>query len=126
LFATLGFAMWTQREDQLAAIGSVAGAGPAYVARFIDALAKAGEERGLSAELARIVAVETMFGTAWMASASSESMDDIVRRVASPNGTTEAGLKVLGEGAALDALISRTIDAASKRGAELAAEARRR
>jgi pyrroline-5-carboxylate reductase len=125
LFVTLGFAMWTQREDQLAAIGSVAGAGPAYVARFIDALAKAGEERGLSAELARIVAVETVFGTAWMASASSESMDDIVRRVASPNGTTEAGLKVLDEDGALDALISRTIDAASKRGAELAAEARR-
>jgi pyrroline-5-carboxylate reductase len=125
LMSALGFAMWTQREDQLAAIGSVAGAGPAYVARFIDALAKAGEERGLSAELARIVAVETVFGTAWMASGSSESMDEIARRVASPNGTTEAGLKVLDDGAALDSLVSRTIEAASKRGAELAAEARR-
>jgi pyrroline-5-carboxylate reductase len=79
----------------------------------------------LSAELARIVAVETVFGTAWMASASGESMDEIARRVASPNGTTEAGLKVLDEGAALDTLVARTIDAASTRGAELAAEARR-
>jgi pyrroline-5-carboxylate reductase len=125
LFATLGFAMWAQREDQLAAIGSVAGAGPAYVARFIDALAKAAEERGLSPELAKIVAVETVFGTAWMASASGEPMDEIARRVASPKGTTQAGLDVLDEGGSLSSLVSRTIDAASKRGAELAAEARR-
>ncbi len=42
LFAMLGYALWTNSENNLAAIGSVAGAGPAYVARFIDALAKAG------------------------------------------------------------------------------------
>jgi pyrroline-5-carboxylate reductase len=124
LFATLGFAMWTQREDQLAMIGAVAGSGPAYVARFIEALARAGVQRGLSPELAKIIAIETVFGTAWMASASGEDMGEIARRVASPNGTTEAGLRVLDKDGALDALVSRTIDAASQRGAELAAEAR--
>ena len=125
LFAALGFALWVQREDQLAAIGSVAGAGPAYVARFIDALAKAGQERGLSEELARTVAIETVFGTAWMAASASESMADLARRVASPNGTTEAGLKILDDGAALDSLVARAIEAAAARGAEIAAEARR-
>jgi pyrroline-5-carboxylate reductase len=124
LFATLGFAMWTQREDQLAMIGAVAGSGPAYVARFIEALARAGVQRGLSPELAKIIAIETVFGTAWMASASGEDMGEIARRVASPNGTTEAGLRVLDNDGALDGLVSRTIDAASQRGAELAAEAR--
>ena len=44
--SALGFAMWTVDEAKLAAIGSVAGAGPAYVARFIAALAKAGESAG--------------------------------------------------------------------------------
>src|SRR4051794_40943763 len=42
LFVALGWAMWTADEARLAAIGSVAGAGPAYVARFVAALAKAG------------------------------------------------------------------------------------
>ena len=52
LFAPLGFAMWMADEGKLAAIGSVAGAGPAYVARFIDGLAKAGAKRGLSEDIA--------------------------------------------------------------------------
>ena len=51
-------------------------------------------------------------------------MDDIVRRVASPNGTTEAGLAVLGREDVLDKLVSLTIAAASRRGAELAEEAK--
>ena len=124
LFAMLGFAMWTNKESSLAAIGSVAGAGPAYVARFIDALAKAGVERGLSEQLARTLALETVLGTAWMSATTRESMDEIVRRVASPNGTTEAGLAVLGRDDVLDKLVSLTISAASRRATELAEEAK--
>jgi pyrroline-5-carboxylate reductase len=103
----------------------VAGAGPAYVARFIAALSRAGQELGLSEELANTVALETVFGTAWMAASSGEPMAQIARRVASPNGTTEAGLAVLDDGGALDRLLSRTIGAALDRGNALAAEARR-
>ena len=47
LFGLLGTVVRTDSEAELAAIGSLAGAGPAYVARFIAALAKAGVERGL-------------------------------------------------------------------------------
>lgn len=122
LFSVLGFVAWTASEAELAAIGSVAGAGPAYAARFIEALAKAGEARGLAPQIARAAAVETVFGTAWMAAASSEPPSAIVSRVASPNGTTEAGLAVLdGE---LETLVERTIEASGKRSAELSAEAR--
>ena len=124
LFALLGYAMWTNSESNLAAIGSVAGAGPAYAARFIDALAKAGVDRGLSSETASTIALETVLGTAWMAAATRETMDEIVRRVASPNGTTEAGLAVLGRDDVLDKLVSLTISAASRRAAELAEEAK--
>jgi pyrroline-5-carboxylate reductase len=121
LFATLGWAMWTVDEARLAAVGSVAAAGPAYAARFIRALAKAGEARGLSPEIASTIALETVLGTAWMAATANEAMDDIVKRVASPGGTTEAGLAVLDQ--ALDDLVSVTVEAASRRGAELAADA---
>lgn len=126
LFSALGFAMWMADEQKLAALGSVAGAGPAYVARFIAALAKAGVERGLTGETAGTIALETVFGTAWMASISRESMESIARRVASPKGTTQAGLDVLDREGALDALVAATIEAAAQRGAELAEEARSR
>ncbi|MFL6742096.1 MAG: pyrroline-5-carboxylate reductase family protein, partial [Sphingomicrobium sp.] len=75
LFAALGWAMWTVDEARLAAIGSVAGAGPAYVARFVAALARAGEARGLSPEVAATIALETVLGTVWMAATSGEAMD---------------------------------------------------
>ena len=124
LFAMLGYALWTNGEANLAAIGSVAGAGPAYVARFIAALAKAGAGRGLSEELASTVALETVLGTTWMAATNGESMEQVARRVASPNGTTEAGLKVLDHEDVLEKLVALTINAASRRAAELADEAK--
>jgi pyrroline-5-carboxylate reductase len=51
-------------------------------------------------------------------------MDEIARQVASPKGTTEAGLKVLDHDQVLDQLIAVTIEAAAKRGTEIAAEAK--
>lgn len=122
LFALLGTIVRTDSEAELAAVGSLAGAGPAYVARFVAALANAGVERGLSPELADRIALETVLGTAAMAAASGETMGSIAVRVASPNGTTQAGLEILDAG--LDQLISRTLKAASRRGQELAEAAR--
>lgn len=126
IFTPLGYAPWVADEAKLAAVGSVAGAGPAYVARFIAALSKAGEKRGLSRELADTVALETVLGTAWMAATFNEDMASIARRVASPKGTTEAGLAVLDHDQVLDKLIALTIEAAGRRGAELAEEAKAR
>lgn len=122
LFALLGSVVRTDSEAELAAIGSLAGAGPAYVARFITALAKAGTDCGLDPSLADRIALETVLGTAAMAKALGETMESIAVRVASPNGTTEAGLKILDS--ELNPLIARTVAAASRRGEELAAAAR--
>jgi pyrroline-5-carboxylate reductase len=124
LFAPLGFSPWMADEAKLGVAGSVAGAGPAYVARFVEALTKAGEKRGLSNEIASTIALETVLGTGWLGAAKAESMESIAKRVASPKGTTEAGLKVLDHQGVLDELIELTIEASSRRGHELAAEAR--
>ena len=124
LFSALGFAMWMADEAKLAALGSVAGAGPAYVARFIAALTKAGQGRGLSEDIAATIARETVLGTAWMAATTGEDMVSIARRVASPKGTTEAGLAVLDGEGVLDDLIAATINAAFARGLELAQKAK--
>jgi pyrroline-5-carboxylate reductase len=125
LFRLLGLALWTERESDFAAIGAVAGAGPAYVARFVAALAKAGEARGLAPDVAAQIALSTVLGTAVMAEARNESMAEVARRVASPNGTTEAGLAVLDAEGALDHLVAETIAAAARRGRELAEGARK-
>lgn len=124
LLMPLGLVHWTRDEAELGAIGSLAGSGPAYVARFIGAFCEAGIKSGLDPKLARTLAIETVFGTGWLAAATGDSMDAIARKVASPNGTTEAGLAVLDGEAGMAELIEATIEAAARRSAELAAEAR--
>ncbi|QIL02625.1 NAD(P)-binding domain-containing protein [Sphingomonas sinipercae] len=124
LFSALGMALWTDSEKTLGGMGAVGGAGPAYVARFIDAIAKAGVAQGLPEQTAFAIALETVFGTAWLASSTRETMDQLARRVASPKGTTEAGLAVLDGGQALDRLVEETIEAAAARGRSLAQDAR--
>lgn len=123
LLGPLGYVAWCAGEAELGAIGHVAGSGPAYVARFIAALASAGEGKGLDPGLALTIARETVLGTGWLAAADAdEPLEELARRVTSPNGTTQAGLEVLD--AELPNLIERTITAAGRRSAELAAAAR--
>ena len=92
-------------------------------------LTKAGEKRGLSRRDRRdVIARETVLGTAWMAATSGEDMDSIAKRVASPKGTTEAGLAVLDRDDVLDELIA--VDdrrcGAPRRGARRRRRSRRR
>jgi pyrroline-5-carboxylate reductase len=56
--------------------------------------------------------------------ATGENGAALAQRVASPGGTTEAGLAVLDRDAALDRLIEETIAAAVRRGIELGAAAK--
>ena len=122
LMTALGLAPWCDDEAAFSAIGAVAGSGPAYVARFAAALARGGERLGLSSDLARNIATQTLVGTAAMA-AGGEPMADIARRVASPNGTTEQGLAVLDGRGGLQQLVDFMLAAAIARGRQLAEDA---
>jgi pyrroline-5-carboxylate reductase len=124
LMASLGLAPWCRDEAAFSAIGAVAGSGPAYVARFAAALATGGAQLGLDPDLARAIATQTLVGTAAMA-ATGEPMDDIARRVASPNGTTEQGLAVLDAAPGLQSLVDDMLAAAIARGHQLAEAAAR-
>ena len=123
LMASLGLIAWCESEVELGVIGAVAAAGVAYVARFADALAKAGESLGLRPGLAEQVAIQTLVGTGAYAADTSVRMAEIARRVASPNGTTEQGLAVLDAPDGLLPLVGRTLAAAVRRGQELAEDA---
>ena len=122
----LGMAPWCDTEEQLGVIGAMAAAGVAYVARFAEALGRSGEALGINATRASSIATQTLVGTSDLAKATGASMSEIARRVASPKGTTEQGLAVLDAEGGLQALVDRTLEAAIRRGRELAAEADRR
>jgi len=125
LMDALGHAEWFEQEDLFALAGHLTGAGPAFVYRFIDALAAAGAELGLPAEQAMRLATRMVEGAGALAAASDEAPAELARRVASPGGTTEAGLKVLDDQKALAGLVLRTLDGSRRRGRELAEAARR-
>lgn len=120
----LGHAAWVERERDLVAISTVAGSGPAYVARFIAALAAEARRLGLSPEMAQAIALETVAGTGVMARDGHEPMDSLAARVASPGGSTEAGLSVLDRADGIDRLIAETVAAAEARTEQMAAAAR--
>ena len=105
-------------------VTALAGSGPAFVYRFIDALACGATELGLPAEQAGRLALAMVEGAASLAAASPHSPGELARRVASPGGTTQAGLDTLDRDGALAGLIEATLRSARDRSLEMAAEAR--
>jgi pyrroline-5-carboxylate reductase len=124
LMAACGKVEWIDREDLFDAVTALSGSGPAFVFRFADALAAAGAAVGLDPAQAERLARVTVAGAAALLDVSAESAAALADRVASPGGTTRAGLDVLDDGEALRDLLTRTLEAAKKRGAELASAAR--
>lgn len=126
LMAALGHAEWFEDEAAFQLAGVLTGAGPAFLYRFIDALGQGAGGLGLPPDQAMRLASAMAAGAAALAADSNETPEDLARRVASPNGTTEAGLRVLDRDRALFRLLHETLAAARARSLELAAEARAR
>ena len=123
LMKPLGTSEWVD-EDEFNLVTALAGSGPAFVYRFIDALAAGAADLGLPKEQAQRLALAMVEGAAALAAASPDGPGELARRVASPGGTTQKGLDVLDADEALLGLITETLRAARDRGAELAAAAR--
>ncbi len=123
LMASLGPVEWVA-ETQMDLLTALVGSGPGFVYRFVAALAKGATELGLDAVQAERLALAMCEGATELAAAADESPAELARRVASPGGTTEAGLAVLDADAALERLIVATLRAARDRGAELASGSR--
>lgn len=80
-------------DEQFDAATAVMGCAPAYLALAVEAIADAGAADGLDAELARNLVVETTVGTAELLRLRHPA--DVRKAVASPGGSTEAGLEAL-------------------------------
>lgn len=125
LMKPLGLVEWIDDEAMFGAVGTLEGCGPAFLFRFIDALAKGGEALGIPPDQAARLALATVEGAAAMAAASEATPATLADRVASPGGSTRQGLNVLDRDDALVTLLTETLAAAERRGREMAAEAKR-
>lgn len=120
LFEQLGEAIWLDDESQFDLLTALAGSGPGFVYRFIDALGKAGERLGLEQGMAARIALQMVEGASLLAASSDASPAALADRVASPGGMTREGLNVLDEEEALIDLLTRALDQTAHKGAYLA------
>ncbi|MBI1403487.1 MAG: pyrroline-5-carboxylate reductase [Porphyrobacter sp.] len=119
LYDALGTAVWLDDESRFDLVTALAGSGPGFVYRFIDALAGAAEELGLERAEAEQLAVATVDGASSLAGLSDIGPGDLADRVASPGGMTREGLNVLDKDKALHRLLVETLRATRDKGAEL-------
>ena len=105
-------------EKQLDAVTGLSGSGPAYIYTVIEALADGGVLVGLPKEKALTLAAKTVIGAAEMVMKSDEHPAKLRDQVASPGGTTIAGLAALESGKLRSTLIE-AVKAATKRSEEL-------
>ncbi|MEW9616162.1 pyrroline-5-carboxylate reductase [Shinella sp. S4-D37] len=127
LLSTVGRVAFVDDEGLMDTVTAVSGSGPAYVFYFIEALAAAGTSAGLNAELALVLAKQTVFGAAKLALDSEMAPSALREQVTSPNGTTAAALSVLmAEDGGLASRVSVAVEAARKRSIELGALSRSR
>lgn len=106
-------------EKLLDAVTGLSGSGPAFVYVMIEALADGGVRMGLPRNVALQLAAQTVKGAGEMVLATGEHPGVLKDRVASPSGTTIAGLHELESRGVRGALIS-AVEAAARRATELA------
>ena len=124
LMAPLGLVEWIGDERSFDLVTALAGSGPAFLYRFIDALAAAGAALGLSTEQAERLALATIEGAGLLAGEADVAPGVLTDRVASPGGSTREGLNVLDHDGALVRLLTETLAAATRRNGEMAQAAR--
>jgi pyrroline-5-carboxylate reductase len=122
LMSAVGAVEWVDDERSMDAVTAVSGSGPAYLFLLIECLTEAALEAGLDARLAETLATQTIAGAAAYAEQSGVGANELRRRVTSPNGTTEAALKVLMADDALAVLLAKAVEAAARRSRELSAD----
>lgn len=94
LFKAIGEVVIVEEKKQDAITG-LSGSGPAYIYYLIEALEKSASEIGLDEALAKQLICQVLIGAAERIKASDLSPQTLYKQVMSPNGTTEAGIKVL-------------------------------
>lgn len=120
LMRSVGETVILDDEEMMHAVTAISGSGPAYVFAMTEALAKAGEELGLPAEVSAKLSIQMVAGSGRLMTSGSETPARLREQVTSPNGTTAAGLeKLIAQDCGIDQLIRQTAQAAHDRSVAL-------
>lgn len=121
ILRAVGAVVWVKEESELDWVTALSGSGPAYVFYFIEALEDAGIRAGLSDDVARRLALHTVFGAAKLALEAGEDPTVLRNKVTSRGGTTERAIASLEADGFMD-MVARAVNAAAARSKELGDE----
>jgi pyrroline-5-carboxylate reductase len=121
IMSAVGTTVWVEHESQLDTVTALSGSGPAYFFLLMEALEAAAHARGLPADVAHELTLQTALGAAQMARLSSDRLATLREQVTSKGGTTAAALAVF-DAAGLRDIVAAALTAADTRSAELAAQ----
>jgi pyrroline-5-carboxylate reductase len=107
------------KEKDFDAVTALSGSGPAYFAYMAAAMADGAAALGLSPDVARLLAEQTMYGTAKFLRESGMPLQPFIDGVCTKGGTTAAGMAKLAPSAFRD-IVAATLAAAAARSKELA------
>ena len=118
IMRSVGIALWVNDESELDAVTAVSGSGPAYYFLLMEAMERAALELGLNEVTARLLVQQTALGAAKIALESSESPEQLRKRVTSLGGTTQQAIETFEKGGFTE-LVSKALHAARDRSIEM-------
>ena len=95
IFESIGEKMWLKNEAQMDSFTAISGSGPAYFFFFTECLKNIAIEEGFTEDEANKISQQIIIGSGKLVKYSGIDPKELRENVTSPNGTTEAGLKVL-------------------------------
>ncbi len=114
LFEAMAEVVDLDLEAHIDVATATAGSAPAFIHAFVQALARAGEAEGLSADAATRLARGAL-RSAGAGVETSDTLDTLIARIASPGGTTRAGLDAMAVSGDLDRGAEAAVRAAVQR-----------
>ncbi len=121
LLAAAGRVAWVEDEALLDPVTAISGGGPAYLFLLTELLEQAARDHGIAPDLARLLARQTVIGSAALLAAGDEDAAALRVAVTSPGGTTERALAVLRAPEGWPKVFAEAIAAATARSRELSA-----